>query len=60
MVSIATSNALTQVISNIEQLLTPTMTYIVNEHGVVHQTTTLSTTIDGSVVCLGSAETRDR
>eukprot|EP00557_Chaetoceros_sp_GSL56_P014037 CAMPEP_0176479146 /NCGR_PEP_ID=MMETSP0200_2-20121128/1582_1 /TAXON_ID=947934 /ORGANISM="Chaetoceros sp., Strain GSL56" /LENGTH=655 /DNA_ID=CAMNT_0017875167 /DNA_START=114 /DNA_END=2078 /DNA_ORIENTATION=+ len=31
----------------------------VNEYGAVHQTTTLSTTIDGAVVCLGSAETRD-
>lgn len=31
----------------------------VNEHGVVHQTTTLNNIIDGSIVCLGSAETRD-
>jgi len=32
----------------------------VNEHGVVHQTTTLQSTLDDAIVCLGDAETRDR
>jgi hypothetical protein len=32
----------------------------VNEHGAVHHTTTIQETMDGAVVCLGSAETRDR
>jgi hypothetical protein len=32
----------------------------VNEHGVVHQTTTLQSTVDDAIVCLGGAETRDR
>lgn len=31
----------------------------VNEHGVVHQTTTLQSTLDDAIVCLGDAETRD-
>ena len=34
--------------------------FTVNEHGIVHQTTTLKSTIDGTAVCLGGAETRDR
>lgn len=32
----------------------------VNEYGVVHHTTTVKSTLDGAVVCYGSAETRDR
>ncbi len=32
----------------------------VNEHGIVHQTTTLTDVLDGSIVCYGPAETRDR
>jgi hypothetical protein len=34
--------------------------FTVNEHGIVHQTTTFKSTIDSAVVCLGGAETRDR
>lgn len=31
----------------------------VNEYGVVHQTTTLKTSLEGAIVCVGGAETRD-
>ena len=36
------------------------LVFKVNEHGVVHQTTTLQSTLDDAIVCLGDAETRDR